>query len=65
MQAVSGIAVLLFLWAGYVGLLAIVPWQFPPDPDLPNVAARLGYNIEIAYILIAGWTVIGLSLIHI
>ena len=59
MQAVSGIAVLLFLWAGYVGLLAIVPWQFPPDPDLPNVAARLGYNIEIAYILIAGWTVIG------
>lgn len=48
----------LVVWAVYVALLAYVPWWRPPDPDLPNVAAVLGYNIELAYLLVIGWTVI-------
>lgn len=45
-------------WAGFVVLLGVVPWQFPPPSDLQNVAALLGYNVDLAYVLVVGWIVI-------
>lgn len=45
-------------WAGYVILLVQVPRWTPPDPLLPNAAARLGYDVTMAYAVILGWTVI-------
>jgi hypothetical protein len=49
-----------FLWLGYVVLLIAVPSIFPPDPTLPNVAARSGYNTGLAYTVIAAWSVLGM-----
>lgn len=46
------------IWAGYIALLAFVPWWIPPPTDLPNVASVLGYNISLAYILVIGWTAV-------
>ena len=39
-------------------LLAVVPTLVPPDPNLPNVAALRGYNIDLAWILIFLWAVL-------
>ena len=50
----------LFFWFGYVCLVAVVPVLLPPDPTLPNVAARSGYNTDVAYLVIAAWSVAGL-----
>ncbi len=47
-------------WLGYIVLLLVLPASYPPDPTLPNVAARSGYNTGLAYFLIAGWSVFGL-----
>ncbi|MDA7964126.1 hypothetical protein [Ruegeria sp.] len=41
-----------------VALLAVVPRLVPPDPNLPNVAALRGYNINLAWILIFLWAVL-------
>ncbi len=49
------------LWLGYVGLLIGVPVVFPPDASLPNVAARSGYNTNVAYLTVAVWTLVGLG----
>jgi hypothetical protein len=38
-----------------VGLLALVPRLLPPDPELPNVAARLGYSLDMVFPLILAW----------
>lgn len=46
------------IWAGFILLLGVVPWHLPTNPDLPNSAAMLGYNVSAAYLLLAGWTVI-------
>lgn len=54
----SNSTVFLF-WFGYVILLYFLPEAFPPDVSLPNVAARLGYNVKLAYYVIAIWTVLG------
>lgn len=45
-------------WCGFVVLLGFVPWQFPPSPDLPNMASLLGYNVRLAYLLIVGWVLV-------
>ena len=51
------LAILVFALAGYVIGLAYIPWAFPPDPALPNVAARLGYNISLAHLTIVAWSI--------
>lgn len=38
-----------------VPLLSVVPRLLPPDPDLPNVAARLGFAAELVFPLIVLW----------
>ena len=43
-------------WAGFVLILGIVPWFFAPESGLPNTASMQGYNIALAYLLTAGWT---------
>ena len=43
-------------WAGFVLILGIVPWLFAPESGLPNTASMQGYNIGLAYLLTAGWT---------
>jgi hypothetical protein len=47
-------------WLVYIVLLIVIPASYPPDPTLPNVAARSGYSTGLAYFLIAGWSVFGL-----
>lgn len=49
-------------WTGYVVLLGLVPGWVPPDPALPNAAARLGYDISLAYVTLLGWSVIAAGL---
>ncbi|HAI97507.1 MAG: hypothetical protein CL865_03505 [Cycloclasticus sp.] len=51
--------IILTFWFGYVILLSFLPEAFPPDATLPNVAAHLGYNIKLAYLVIAVWSVFG------
>ena len=51
------LAILVFALAGYVIGLAYIPWAFPPDPALPNVAARLGYSISLAHLTIVAWSI--------
>lgn len=46
-------------FAGYLLLLGWVVRLFPPNPALPNAAARSGYDTELAFALAAGWTVLG------
>jgi len=50
---------LLLHFAGYVALLGYVVRLFPTNPQLPNAAARAGYNTEAAFVLAAGWTLLG------
>lgn len=58
--ALAALAVL----AGYLVVLGIVPYWAPPEADLPNVAARLGYNVSLAYTLTLAWTALcGLALV--
>jgi hypothetical protein len=51
--------IILTFWFGYVILLSFLPEAFPPDATLSNVAAHLGYNIKLAYLVIAVWSVFG------
>ena len=37
-------------------MLAVVPYWAPPDPNLPNVAAKLGYNLDVAYLAVILWS---------
>ena len=50
-----------FFLLGYIGLLIIVPTAFAPDATLPNVASRFGYNTQVAYLVIAIWSLVGLG----
>ena len=50
------IALTFFVWFGYIVLLAVVPWWITPSSNLPNTAALQGYNIAVAYLTIAAWT---------
>jgi hypothetical protein len=54
------VKLILFL-LGYISLLIIIPATFPPDTTLPNVAARGGYNSQLAYLVIIAWSIIGLG----
>ena len=54
-------AAIVFL--GYIFLLAVFPYWFPPDPALPNVAAQTGYNIGVAYNAAVVWTVVSLVVV--
>ncbi|MGV6847587.1 MAG: hypothetical protein ACWA5A_04325 [Marinibacterium sp.] len=55
MTKTQALGVALVSWLGFIALLAFVPWLGAAQPDLPNVAAVLGYDIDLAYILVAGW----------
>jgi len=50
---------LLAHFAGYVVLLGHAVKLFPPNAELPNAAARAGYNTEVAFVFAAAWTVLG------
>ena len=49
-------------WLGYVVLLMTVPRMWPPESDLPSAAAAQGYNTGLAFLVAAGWSLIGLVL---
>ncbi|MEZ5895809.1 MAG: hypothetical protein R3C40_00865 [Parvularculaceae bacterium] len=49
--------------AGYVVALGVAPYWLPPDAGAPNVAAKLGYNISFAYIMMLAWTVFAVVVI--
>jgi hypothetical protein len=52
--------VTLFL-LGYISLMSIIPRKFPPEASLPNVAAQIGYDPQLAYFVIIAWSIVGLS----
>ena len=47
-------------WLGYVVLLVTVPRLWPPDSTLPSAAAVLGYDLGKAFLVAAGWSLLGL-----
>jgi len=51
-----------FAWVGFVAILSVVPWLFPPPADLPNTASMQGYNISLAYLLTMGWVLFSVLL---
>ena len=57
MTAARFLILSLLAWGGYVLLLQVPPRVFPPPPNQPNVASMLGYNIDLAYMLVLGWSV--------
>lgn len=59
MKTCSSNSIIFFFWLGYVALLYFLPEAFPPDVNLPNVAAHSGYNIKLAYFVIVIWSVFG------
>ena len=46
--------------AGYLLLLGLAPLLFPPDATLPNAAARLGYNLDVAWLAAVVWTIVAI-----
>lgn len=48
----------LAIWAGFVVLLAYVPWVGEQSRTDTNIADILGYDISLAYLLVAGWSVV-------
>ncbi len=57
-MAVPKLASPFLVWAGFIALLSWVPWHLATNPDLPNSAAILGYNIKAAYLLVVGWALL-------
>ena len=47
-------------WLGYVVLMVTVPQWWLTDLTMPNAAAALGYDTNIAFLIQAFWTAGGL-----
>lgn len=47
----------LLVLIGYGLLVGLVPTLVPPDPADLSVAAELGYNIDVAFMGLVGWSV--------
>ena len=55
------IIVAAIIFCGFIFAMGAAPYWFPPDESAPNVAAKLGYNLDLAYALVLAWIIFSLA----